>query len=193
MAKFSKINKLSAKEEEQLLIEFCKALVEVKTSEEAAQFLKDLLSRQEATMLAKRIAIARNLIEGSTYEDIQKGLKVSYGTIARVSHWLENSGEGYRMVVKRVKPEKSAEEKYIEELEKPVSWKAIKRKHSIYFWPELLLEEIVKNASKRQKERLRNIIGKFDEKSELFERLNSILKEQYKRGKSIQNYNTTKY
>lgn len=191
MAKFSKIHKLSKKEEERLLIEMCRALVEIKTAEEAAQFLKDLLSRQEAAMLAKRIAIARDLIEGATYEDIQKTLKVSHGTVARVSHWLENSGEGYRLVVARVKPEKTEAQKYIEELEKPVPWRSIKRKYAMYFWPELLLEEIVKTAKSRQKEKLRNILDKFDEKSELFQRLNYLLKDQYR--KTGKKYNTTKY
>lgn len=179
MAKFSKFNKLTKKEEEQLLIEFCKALVELKTPEEAAQFLKDLLSKQEATMLAKRIEIARYLIKGWKYEDIKKSLKVSQGTIARVSQWLETSGDGYRLIVQRVKPEKSGLEN-MDELEKAFSWKHFKKRHPSYFWPELLLEEIVKSAKKSQKERLRSILDKFDEKSELFEHLNQLLKEEYK-------------
>jgi uncharacterized protein YerC len=72
MAKFPRIPKLSKQEQEKLLIGFCKALVELRTPEEAAHFLKDLLSKQEAEMLAKRIEIARLLIEGLTYENIQK-------------------------------------------------------------------------------------------------------------------------
>ena len=190
MAKFSRFSKLSSAEQEALLIGFCKALVELKTAEEAAHFLKDLLSRQEAEMLAKRIEIARLLIKGLKYEDIQKMLRVSQGTIARVSEWLATSGQGYRLVVSRVKPEKTERQSFIEELEKPVSWKQIKRKYSSYFWPEIILEEFVKNAKKKQKDRMRKILGQFDEKSEVFERLAPLLREEYKSRKKS---NTTKY
>lgn len=184
MAKFSRIPKLTKQEQEQLLISFCRALAALNTPEEAAQFLKDLLSRQEAEMLAKRIEIARLLIDGKTYENIRNMLKVSQGTVARVNQWLATSGEGYRLVAKRVKKEKTDQQKYIEELEKPVSWRQIKRKYSMYFWPELLLEEFVKNAQKRQKDRMREILNKFDEKSEVFKRLDQLLKEEYKKKKT---------
>lgn len=179
MAKFSRASKLSSKEQENLLIGFCKALVELKTPEEAAQFLKDLLSKQEAEMLAKRIEIARLLIEGLTYERIQQLLRVSYGTVARVSQWLATSGEGYRLVVSRVKPEKTEQEKFNEDLVSPTSWRTIKRRHAMYFWPDLILEEFVQNAKKKQKDRMRKILGQFDTKSEVFNRLQSLLRVQY--------------
>lgn len=179
MAKFRRISKLSSSEQQALLVTFCRALVELKTPEEAAQFLKDLLSRQEAEMLAKRIEIARLLIKGYTYVEIGKVLKVSNGTVARVSQWLATSGEGYRLVVNRVKPEKTEQQEFMEELEKPVSWKNIKRRHAMYFWPDLILEEFVKNAKREQKERMKKILGQFDTKSEVFDRLQSLLKQQY--------------
>lgn len=178
MAKFSRTSKLSFKEQEDLLVGFCRALVELKTPEEAAQFLKDLLSKQEAEMLAKRIEIARLLIKGLTYERIQQLLRVSYGTVARVSQWLATSGEGYRLIVSRVKPEKTVSGKFTEELG-PVSWKNIKRRHAMYFWPDLILEEFVQSAKKKQKERMRKILNQFDAKSEVFSRLQLLLKAQY--------------
>ncbi|MBI2621251.1 MAG: hypothetical protein HYW63_01220 [Candidatus Levybacteria bacterium] len=190
MAKFSRFSKLSPAEQEALLVGFCKALVELKTAEEAAHFLKDLLSRQEAEMLAKRIEIARLLIKGLKYEDIQKLLKVSHGTVARVSQWLATSGQGYRLVVSRVKVEKTEKQSFVEELDKPISWKQIKRRYPTYFWPEIILEEFVKNAKKQQKERMRRILEQFDEKSEVFERLKPLLATEYK---SKKKFNTTKY
>lgn len=162
-----------------MLISLCKALVSLKTPEEAAHFLKDLLSKQEAEMLAKRVEIARLLIDGETYTSIQATLKASEATISRVNQWLSTSGEGYRLVVSRVKPEKSDQQKMIEELEKPFSWREIKRKYPSYFWPELLIEEFAKKAKKQQKERMRKILDKFDDKSEVFERLRITLKEEY--------------
>lgn len=193
MAKFSRTSKLSSKEQEDLLVGFCRSLVELKTPEEAAQFLKDLLSKQEAEMLAKRIEIARLLIRGLTYERIQQLLKVSYGTVARVSQWLATSGEGYRLVVSRVKPEKSKQEKIDEDLMSPISWRNIKRRHAMYFWPDLILEEFVQSAKKKQKERMRKILSQFDAKSAVFSRLQSLLKNQYQHRKTSKNFNTTKY
>lgn len=193
MAKFSRIPKLSKEEQEKLLIGFCRALVELKTPEEAAHFLRDLLSKQEAEMLAKRIEIARLLIEGFTYEKIQKSLKVSHGTVARVNHWLVNAGEGYRLIVSRVKPEKSERQEFIEELEKPFSWKLMKRKYPSYFWPELILEEFVRNAKRNQKERMRKILEGFDEKSELFDELKILLRDEYANRGINKKSNTTKY
>ncbi len=190
MAKFPRLSKLSQAEQEALLIGFCKSLVELKTPEEAAHFLKDLLSRQEAEMLAKRIEIARLLIKGLKYKDIQRLLKVSHGTIARVGQWLATSGQGYRLVVSRVKPEKTEKQTFIEELEKPASWKQIKRRYPLYFWPDLLLEEFVRNAKRQQKDRMRKILEQFDEKSEVFERLQTLLRAEYQ---SKKKFNTTTY
>jgi TrpR-related protein YerC/YecD len=180
MAKFTRVSKLSSQEQQKLLIGFCKALVELKTPEEAAQFLKDLLSRQEAEMLAKRIEIARLLIKGHTYGEVGKMLRVSHGTVARVSQWLATSGEGYRLIVSRVKPEKTEQQEFVEDMEKPVSWKNIKRKYSMYFWPDLILEEFVRSAKKREKERMEKILSQFDKKSEMLERLQGLLREEYK-------------
>lgn len=185
MAKFSRLPKLSKEKQQELLISFCKILVELKTPEEAAQFLKDLLSRQEAEMLAKRIEIARLLIEGKTYGFIKDLLKASETTIARVNHWLATSGEGYRLAVSRVKPEKSKYQEIDEEMMKPVSWTSIKRKYPAYFWPELLLEEVVKSAKKSQKDRMLKILNRFDEKAEVFESLRALLQAEYKNSKKL--------
>lgn len=186
MAKFSRIPKLTPKEQEELIIEFCRAIVEIRTGEEAAHFIKDLLSKQEAEMLAKRIAIARLLINGKNYAQIRNALKASYGTIARISYWLSTSGEGYRLIVNRVKPqlpEKSDKQQLMEELQKPFSWRLFKRKYPLYFWPDLIIEEIINGASKKHKDRIRSILEKFEDKKSMFKELKILLKEKYHRSK----------
>lgn len=97
MAKFPRISKLSKKEQEELILEFCEAFVAIKNTREAASFVKDLLGRQEIEMLAKRLKIAKLLLEGKKYGEIGDELRVSFGTIARVNLWLKTSGEGYRI------------------------------------------------------------------------------------------------
>ena len=103
MAKFSRIPKLSKKERQNLLIALCEALTSIKKKEEAAQFLADLLSPQELEMLAKRLEIAKLLIDGDTYATICGKLKVSHNTIARVNAWLTLSGSGFRLVIERTR------------------------------------------------------------------------------------------
>src|SRR3990167_5793031 len=106
MPKFSIKKKLTDKEEHAVLLELCQALVVVRTLYEAAHLLADLLSQQELNMIAKRLKIAKLLLKGMNYEEIQMSLKVSTQTIARVNLWLRESGEGYRLIVEKTKGNK---------------------------------------------------------------------------------------
>lgn len=172
MAKFSKKNKLWGKEKEKLLFAFCHALNSIKSPEEAALFIQDLLSAPEAEMLAKRLKIAELLIEGRTFDRIKTMLKVSKGTIARVSAWLQESGEGFRRVIKRL-PE------YQEGTRDPEEWTKMKYRYPMYYWPQLLLEELFVKAPKRQQKRLVGILNKMSEKTILYRRLNKLIQENY--------------
>lgn len=51
---------------------------------------KELLTGVEKLMLAKRLAIICMLVEGVTYEEIAKTLKVSSSTVARLQNNLEH-------------------------------------------------------------------------------------------------------
>ncbi len=44
------------------------------------------------------------------------------------------------------------------------------------FWPQLLVEEVVKTMNKRQKDKLRNAVRKLDRKSDLYKKITKILK-----------------
>ena len=150
MAKFSRIPKLSKKDRQKLLIALCEALTSIKKREEAAQFLTDLLSPQELEMLAKRLEIAKLLVDGDTYDTIRNKLKVSHNTIARINAWLTLSGGGFRMVIERTKnKEKKINEPTFEEKYDPQSWYNIKRRYSLHFLPELIIEEIIKKKRRK--------------------------------------------
>jgi TrpR-related protein YerC/YecD len=170
VARYSRISK---QEREELLAEFCEAISVLKSPEEIMNFIIDLLTRQELIMLAKRIKIAKLLIEGKDYREIEELLKVSHGTIAKVSHWLMEGGEGFRIITERTKKEKP----------KPPSrwdfavedWRKFRRTHPLYFWPQLLIEEIIKTMNKKQKDKLRRAIKKLDRKSKLYRELSRFL------------------
>lgn len=69
---------------------------------ETADFLQDLLTAKEVKNLAKRLRIAKLLLRGVTYEEIVGTVHVSYATIAKVSTWLSQGGEGFRKVITRL-------------------------------------------------------------------------------------------
>lgn len=151
-----------------MVIEFCHAIAAINDVSEAALFIRDLLSKDELRMIAKRLKIARLLIKGLKYEEIENLLNVSPATIARVNIWLHESGEGYRTVIMR-----------LGDIEPPVKprFEGIKSRFPMYYWPEILLKEIIYNASARQKEKLQGILDQMDEKSELFKEINLLIKQ----------------
>lgn len=72
MGKFTNTKKLSKQEQDELFIRFAKVLSTLHGSIEAANFIRDLLSEQEALMLARRIWIAELLQQGYTNKFVGK-------------------------------------------------------------------------------------------------------------------------
>jgi TrpR-related protein YerC/YecD len=171
MARYSRI---SNRERGELLEDFCEAISVLKSPQEIMNFITDLLTRQEIIMLAKRIKIAKLLIEGKTYRDLESLLKVSHGTIAKVNQWILEAGEGFRLIAERTKKEKPKPESSWDLAMR--DWRRFRRSHPLYFWPQLLLEDIVKTMNKRQKEKIRNALKKLDQKSDLYKQMAKLLK-----------------
>lgn len=171
MARVRKVERLSKNEQESLLFDLVHAIVQAKSVSEAVLFLQDLLTKSEITVLSKRLRIAKLLISGASYEQIEKKLNVSHSTIAKIAAWLADRGEGFRNILNKLPRETKS--KYQENIS---DWDRIKRKHGLYFWPELLLEEIVKSTNRKQKERIGSILDRVEEKSELHRKMEKLLK-----------------
>lgn len=133
-----------------MVFDLVNALVQAKTVGEAALFLQDLLTKQEMKILAKRLRIAKLLLSGKTYEEIESALHTSHATVAKIAIWLAERGDGFREIIRRL-PQKKEPKTWQEYSE----WDKFKRRYSLYFWPELLLEEVIKNANIRQKEKIK--------------------------------------
>ncbi len=166
MAKFKR--GISKHEQEKLFIEFAEGLSSLQSPIEIAKFIKDLLSEPETIMLARRLRIAKLLHDGWTYDQINETMGAGFGTIAKVQTWMQIYGEGYRAVITRSKKTKEPSEKS--------SWRMIQRKYPAYFWPQLLLEEIVNTANAKQKNRIKKVLTQLKEKSALSKQLDQILK-----------------
>jgi len=173
MAKGKRRVELSKRETEKLLLDFCIALSTIKKPAEAVCFVQDILSSTEARMLAKRLKIAELLLDGWSYGLIAKEIKVSSSTIAKINEWLETSGDGYRILISRLKSvrkiSQSAEDRVDES-------RSLKRRYPMYYWPQILLESIVEGASKRQQEKIRNALEQMEKKNELFHRIDTLLR-----------------
>lgn len=177
MTKFN--SKLSKREVGTIFNQLCIAISEIKDPKEAAVFLQDLLSYQEAGMIAMRLKIAEFLIAGESYEDIREKIKVGYGTIARVQEWLKISGEGYRKAVgsSRFREAGLADKgRSIGDDFSPHG--NLKRRYPMYYWPELVLESIIKNSNAKQKKKIRDVIDQMDkmkQKTGLYKKLKKLV------------------
>ena len=70
------------------------------SKEQVRALFRDLFTHTEYKMFAKRLEIARRLLDGQTYGNIKKDLKVTEHTISSVSNILEREGAGFRMAYK---------------------------------------------------------------------------------------------
>ncbi len=157
-------SKLTTDGQYELILELCQAIVVTKNTKEAAHLLQDLLSKSEVERIARRLKIAKLLIAGVTFKEIQKYLKAGMTTISKINNWLSLSGRGYQMVIARTKKSlPSVSREGMEEI-----WRMMKRRYPSYFWPQMLLEGIFKEASKQQQDELVMIINKFAEKKKIF-------------------------
>lgn len=79
------------KKEKQL----CDALLKLKSREEAANFLRDLLTVGEIEEFANRLEMANLLTNGKSYLEVAKECHTSTTTVSRVAHWLFKGCGGY--------------------------------------------------------------------------------------------------
>lgn len=81
---------------------FLKAIVDIRSKEEADQFISDLLTPTEKVMLAKRLAIAFLLEKGYEYRTIQKIIRVSAPTITAVNIARQYGSKGYKKLIRKI-------------------------------------------------------------------------------------------
>ncbi len=179
MAKFPRVPVLTSAQRENLIYFLCQSMTQVHKPEEAAKFLTDLLSPQEVEMIAKRLEIAKLLIEGLTYQEIKDSLKVGMGTIARVNTWLNLSGEGFKLVLKRTKLKRNTKQITEQALYDPYSWYNVKRRYTKYFLPQIIVEEILKKSDANQRANVISILQSMEVKTKVTKELNQQLLEKY--------------
>ena len=173
--KVKRLEKLSKPMQEELLFDLINAFSLVKSAEDSAIFVQDLLTLAEVKMLSKRLRVAKLLLEGKKYEEIAKDLHVSRATIAKVGSWLAERGEGFKKVIRKLpEPEK------IKSWEERSHWGRLAARYPRYFWPSYLSAEINKAAVQEQKKRLDKTLKGLDEKETVRRKIQEDADERYK-------------
>jgi TrpR-related protein YerC/YecD len=90
-----KSNSFDPKEKYKIIGEFFEIISGLKSKKEIIDFFVGLLTPSEAIMMARRIQVAKMVIEGNGYDEIMKKMKVSSQTITKTEHWLHGKGEEY--------------------------------------------------------------------------------------------------
>lgn len=81
--------------------ELARAVVALRTEDEALRLLRDLCTVTEIREFGERWHVARLLDEGVSYAEIARQTGASSATISRVSQWLRYGRGGYRLVIDR--------------------------------------------------------------------------------------------
>ena len=82
--------------------ELFNAILALKTTDEARDFLYDLCTPAELEGLVDRWRVAQMLLQKTPYRKIAEHTKVSTATIVRVARFLNNGFGGYKTVMRRL-------------------------------------------------------------------------------------------
>ncbi len=133
------------------------SIAQLETRDEVKQFFKDLLSESEALMLARRIEIAKRLLNGESYDKIVSDLNIGMETVSKVQGWLISGFGGYEKAIdgfdrqfkKRFKNSKTAN--YPE----PYSFGWLKKKYPLHFLLFNLIDSSKGSSNKKPKRKVK--------------------------------------
>jgi len=146
--------RIASEERHALLDEFWTMIALLESREEVKNFFKDLLSETEALMLARRIRIAKHLLEGYGYDAICQKLRTSPLTVASVHRWLQSGFGGYEKSLPKLKQELARRsEVYRKKTEQhiPYSGEWLKKRYPMHY----LLVNLIDWATLRPPKKLR--------------------------------------
>lgn len=97
-----KVYAVDPREKHRIIGELFEIIVNLKTKKEVVGFLINLLTPSEILMVARRIQVAKMLLEEDNYEIIRKKLKVSNQTITKIEYWLKNDEEKNKLIIEKI-------------------------------------------------------------------------------------------
>lgn len=98
-----RVYSIDKKEKYKIISELLEIIVSLRSKDEVVGFMIGLLTPSEVLMIARRIQIAKMLLQEATNEDIRRKLKVSFQTINKVEHWLKNDENKFLIISEKIK------------------------------------------------------------------------------------------
>lgn len=95
-------NKLSQRQEEELLQNFNVVFSFIQNLDEMTLYLNALLSDTEKLMLAKRLAMVILIEEGLSDSEIAQALHLTRITVAKMRYFYEARGQGFKVALKKL-------------------------------------------------------------------------------------------
>ena len=89
--------------------ELARAMLTLQSTQEVRDFFEDILTVGETQVIAQRLAVARLLRQGTTYQDIAESTGASTATISRVNRALTYGAGGYLCVLERLEASTEAD------------------------------------------------------------------------------------
>lgn len=171
--KLRRWEQLSKSDQADLLYDLLSSFTLLKSLPEAATFITDLLTSDEVKFISKRLRIAKLLLSDWKYRDIEKRLKVSQSTVAKVASWLKEKGEGFRKVISKIPTRKR-----IKHWSEEDGWDKFKRSHPGSFWPELMMKDWENDSIKDENKKLKQTLETLGSKDAVHHRLDEQLREE---------------
>jgi len=78
------------------------AILLLKDIDEARRFFRDLLTEEEIKEFSNRWLVAQMLAQNIPYSNIEKETGMSSTTIARISKWLNEGMDGYKLLLSKI-------------------------------------------------------------------------------------------
>jgi TrpR-related protein YerC/YecD len=163
-----RLDKLTNKEKVNLLFDLIHAFKIVRTPEQTALLLSDLLTANEISNISKRLRIGKLLLNGKTHREIADELHCSFVTVSKVRNWLNNGGEGLKYVIKNLPT------KY--EMPKKLSKKPLE-----FQLPQLIFAGTQAIISKNQSKSPKKLLAKTERKKYADRELHEIYKDKYRK------------
>jgi len=83
------------------LTDLFETILKLETIDEAYDFFEDLCTINEIKDMSDRLEVAKLLMEGETYEQIEAKTKMSSATISRVNRCLQYGSGGYKKLLSK--------------------------------------------------------------------------------------------
>lgn len=164
--KLRRWERLSVSEQSDFLFDLLNAFSLLKTPDDAATFVTDLLTSDEVKFLSKRLRIAKLLISGMNYSEIAKSVKASPVTIAKVSAWLKERGSGMRKIIGKLPTKRKLK---------------VGHEFPRHFWLGRLMEDLEKGDVRTGERKLQSVLKDLGSKDVVRHREDEIYRESIKK------------